>query len=193
MRGWTKAAMDEVRSEPTLAVLLALEAIAIERIPATVSALHRALALCHERRVFGGHSSAVIVTDVSPDGALLLTGTAVGSVRLWDRDRSRVLWKRSLGGGATDFDDDVWFVGFLGNDGDRIVAANVHGELVLFDREGEPQQGIVIGRWDEGHRFIANTEADPELLRWMVKEEMVGRRASVRCDIDNEVNIATIE
>lgn len=72
-------------------------------------------------------------------------------------------------------------------------AGMVETYTVLFDREGEPLQGIVIGRWDEGHRFIANTEGDPELLRWMTKEEMVGRRASVRYDIESELNIATIE
>lgn len=64
---------------------------------------------------------------------------------------------------------------------------------VLFDREGEPQQGIVIGRLDEKRRFIANTEGDPELLRWMTQEEMVGRRARVRYDSESELNIATIE
>jgi acetyl-CoA C-acetyltransferase len=64
---------------------------------------------------------------------------------------------------------------------------------VLFDREGEPQQGIVIGRLDEERRFIANTEGDPELLRWMTQEEMVGRRAAVRYDSESELNIATIE
>ncbi len=64
---------------------------------------------------------------------------------------------------------------------------------VLFDREGEPIQGIVIGRLEEGRRFIANTGPDAELLRWMTKEEMVGRRAKVRYDAEGELNIATIE
>ncbi len=64
---------------------------------------------------------------------------------------------------------------------------------VLFDREGKPMQGIVIGRLDEGRRFIANTGEDAELLRWMTEEEMVGRRARVRYDVESELNIATIE
>jgi acetyl-CoA C-acetyltransferase len=64
---------------------------------------------------------------------------------------------------------------------------------VLFDRDGEPIRGIVIGRLEEGRRFIANTEADPEVLRWMTRDEMVGRRARVRYDAQSELNIATIE
>ena len=35
---------------------------------------------------------------------------------------------------------------------------------VLHDRDGTPMRGIVIGRLDDGRRFIANTPADRAVL-----------------------------
>lgn len=64
---------------------------------------------------------------------------------------------------------------------------------VVFGREGEARFGIVFGRLEDGGRFIANAEPDPELLRWMTEEEMVGRRAKVRQDAETGRNIAAIE
>ena len=64
---------------------------------------------------------------------------------------------------------------------------------VVFDRAGELEFAIVVGRLEDGGRFIANTEPDPELLRWMTQEEMVGRGAKVRHDGETGRNIVTIE
>ncbi len=64
---------------------------------------------------------------------------------------------------------------------------------VVFDRSGEPEFAIVVGRLEDGARFIANTEPDPELLRWMSQEEVVGRRAKVRHDPETGRNIVSIE
>ena len=64
---------------------------------------------------------------------------------------------------------------------------------VVFDRAGEPEFAIVVGRLEDGGRFIANTEPDPELLRWMTQEEMAGRGAKVRHDGETGRNIVTIE
>jgi acetyl-CoA C-acetyltransferase len=64
---------------------------------------------------------------------------------------------------------------------------------VVFDRAGEPEFGVVIGRLEDGGRFIANADPDPQLLRWMTQEEMVGRRAKVSHDAETGRNIAAIE
>ncbi|MGQ9573169.1 MAG: acetyl-CoA acetyltransferase [Dehalococcoidia bacterium] len=64
---------------------------------------------------------------------------------------------------------------------------------VVFDRAGEPEFGIVVGRLEDGGRFIANTQPDRELLRWMTQEEMVGRRTKVSHNTEAGRNIATIE
>jgi len=72
-------------------------------------------------------------------------------------------------------------------------AGTVETYTVVFDREGEPKFGVVFGRLEDGSRFIASTEPDRELLRWMTQEEMVGRRLTVRHDGETGRNIATIE
>jgi acetyl-CoA C-acetyltransferase len=72
-------------------------------------------------------------------------------------------------------------------------AGTVETYTVVFDREGEPKFGVVFGRLEDGSRFIASTGTDPELLRWMTQEEMVGRRLKVRHDAETGRNIAAIE
>jgi len=69
----------------------------------------------------------------------------------------------------------------------------VEGYGVGFDRSGEPETGIVVGRLDEGSRFIANTAPDRDLLLWMTEEEMVGRQATVRQDADKGKGLVNIE
>ncbi|MDO8614381.1 MAG: acetyl-CoA acetyltransferase [Dehalococcoidia bacterium] len=75
-------------------------------------------------------------------------------------------------------------------------SAVVETYTVAFNREGEPEQGIIVGRLHphpqplsrsagEGSsapRFFANTEPDPALLWQMTREEFVGRRGSVVFD-----------
>ncbi len=56
--------------------------------------------------------------------------------------------------------------------------ANVETYTVVFGREGEPEQGIVIGRLGDRTRFFANTPADRELLSSMTSEEFIGVRAA---------------
>ena len=60
--------------------------------------------------------------------------------------------------------------------------ASVETCTVIFNREGEPEQGIVIGRLDDGTgaRFFANTPLDRDLMLAMTREEFVGRRGRVR-------------
>jgi len=64
---------------------------------------------------------------------------------------------------------------------------------VAFGREGEPEQGIVIGRLGDGTgpRFIANTPVDPELLWAMTRAEFVGRRGHVEPDPATGRNVIT--
>jgi acetyl-CoA C-acetyltransferase len=50
---------------------------------------------------------------------------------------------------------------------------------VVHDREGAPALGIVVGRLEDGRRFIANTPADRPLLEDMERREMIGARGRV--------------
>jgi acetyl-CoA C-acetyltransferase len=53
---------------------------------------------------------------------------------------------------------------------------------VLYDREGQPENAMVIGRLEDGRRFIANVEGDRPVLESMTKAEMVGATGRVRHD-----------
>jgi acetyl-CoA C-acetyltransferase len=49
---------------------------------------------------------------------------------------------------------------------------------VVTDRKGK-RFGIVVGRLEDGSRFLANTPDDEQTLDWMMREEMLGRGGSV--------------
>lgn len=67
-----------------------------------------------------------------------------------------------------------------------VVASRGTGRIesytVVYDREGAPARGIVIGRTDEDQRFIANTPADRALLERFVASEQVGRKGRLSRD-----------
>jgi hypothetical protein len=47
-------------------------------------------------------------------------------------------------------------------------------------RDDRPVQGIVIGRLQDGRRFVANTPDDPALLTAMTDEEFLRREGRVQ-------------
>ncbi|MGB6837378.1 MAG: acetyl-CoA acetyltransferase [Dehalococcoidia bacterium] len=67
--------------------------------------------------------------------------------------------------------------------------AAIETYTVMYDREGQPERSVVVGRLEDGRRFIANTEADPGILEAMVKEEAVGRRGHVHHDPAQGINL----
>jgi hypothetical protein len=67
--------------------------------------------------------------------------------------------------------------------------ATVETYTVAFGREGEPEQGIVIGRLAGGARFIANTPPDAGLMWAMTREEFIGRRGRVSLDSGTQRNL----
>ena len=67
-------------------------------------------------------------------------------------------------------------------------AATIETYTVAFNREGEPEQAIVVGRLGTGERFFANTEADPALMWQMTREEFVGRAGVVAFDAATRKN-----
>ncbi len=69
--------------------------------------------------------------------------------------------------------------------------ATIETYTVIFDRDGAPERGIVIGRTAAGERFIANTPADRRTLDAMSKHEMVGTSGAVTHDTDSGLNVFT--
>jgi acetyl-CoA C-acetyltransferase len=66
--------------------------------------------------------------------------------------------------------------------------ATVETYTVAFDRNGEPELGIVIGRLGDGTRFLSNTPADAGLLMSMTREEFIGRKGRVSHDAATQKN-----
>ena len=67
-------------------------------------------------------------------------------------------------------------------------AATIETYTVMHDRGGQPEYGIVIGRLEDGRRFIASPEPDPSLLRRMTEEEAIGARGRVHHDAGSGEN-----
>lgn len=57
--------------------------------------------------------------------------------------------------------------------------ATIETYTVVHGREGEPIRGIVIGRLDDGRRFLANTPDDRAVLEALTTREGVGVRGRV--------------
>jgi acetyl-CoA C-acetyltransferase len=69
--------------------------------------------------------------------------------------------------------------------------AIVETYTVIFNRVGEPEQGIVIGRLDNasGARFFANTRPARDLMLTMTREEFLGHAGLVSADGDTGRNL----
>lgn len=61
-------------------------------------------------------------------------------------------------------------------------AGTVETYTVLYDRDGTPVRGIVVGRLDDGRRFLANPPGDAALLESLTRAEAIGRRGRVSSD-----------
>jgi acetyl-CoA C-acetyltransferase len=58
--------------------------------------------------------------------------------------------------------------------------AVVETYTLLHDRSGQPVNAVIIGRQDNGKRFLAKTEQDNALLTAMMKSEFIGKKGRVR-------------
>ncbi len=71
--------------------------------------------------------------------------------------------------------------------------ASVESYTVQFNREGEPEKGIIIGRLGDGEkpgaRFIANTPPDADLMWAMTREEFIGASGHVSLDAESDRNV----
>ncbi|MCZ6616883.1 MAG: hypothetical protein O7E57_02030 [Gammaproteobacteria bacterium] len=59
-------------------------------------------------------------------------------------------------------------------------AATVETYTVLFNRQGEPERGLIIGRLDDRTRFVAFTPNEEALLRNLTRSSPIGQRGQVR-------------
>jgi acetyl-CoA C-acetyltransferase len=73
-------------------------------------------------------------------------------------------------------------------DGDLYVEAYT----ITYNREGQPEKGIVIGRINNGRRTVANIEAKPEILSKLARKELVGKTFKVQNGYQNGRNLILI-
>jgi len=64
---------------------------------------------------------------------------------------------------------------------DCSARGRVEAYTVLYDRDGAPKRGIVLGRLETGERFVANTPQDAALLEALVDRELCGVYGKVEC------------
>tara|TARA_R110002072_G_scaffold107517_1_gene233861 strand:+ start:8118 stop:11543 length:3426 start_codon:yes stop_codon:yes gene_type:complete len=140
--GLAGAAADQVRSNPTRAMLLALHAIELEDRIETRSALHRALTANHERRVFTP-ADRLTGADALPDGSRFVTGSLGNKIQLWSRNGEQ-LWERALTAVPVPR-RGIAVLQFAGTD--RILAGNRKGEVCLFDLDGVKLDRYDSQRW----------------------------------------------
>ena len=53
---------------------------------------------------------------------------------------------------------------------------------VIYDRDGAPSRGIVVGDTVEGRRFLANTPEDRDVLEAFAAVDEVGREGTLRVE-----------
>jgi WD40 repeat protein/class 3 adenylate cyclase len=82
--------LEQLERDPQLALLLAIEAYETAPTAQAEAAVRAGLVSSHLRRVIPAGAPEVFA-DVSPDGALIATGTVFGEVALWDRASGRRL------------------------------------------------------------------------------------------------------
>jgi acetyl-CoA C-acetyltransferase len=66
-------------------------------------------------------------------------------------------------------------------------SAVVETYTLFHDRSGEPVDAVIIGRLDDGTRFLAKLEPDKDVLKAMTKNEHIGRQGKVY--IKEELNV----
>lgn len=128
------------------------------------------------------HSIAAMVETLRAGRGKLGLVTANGwyvtkhSTGIYSTDPPKNAWQRTDPGidqARIDAEPHPAFAGTPSGD------ATVETCTVLFDRDGAPERGIVIGRLTDGIRFIANTPNDRRTLEAMTKHEMVGSNGKV--------------
>src|SRR5262249_8495749 len=93
----------ELHTDPSLGLLLAIEAAQIAPSKEANEALFAALDTCREQRTLFGHHGEVLSARFTPDGKRIMSCAKDGTVRFWDAESGKQLFATPgfgpLGGG----------------------------------------------------------------------------------------------
>ena len=93
----------EMRTDPGLGLLLAIEAARAAPSKEAKEALYAALETCREQRTIYGHTGAVLSARFTPDGKRIMSCGYDGTVRFWDADNGKPVFATPGPGGIGGF------------------------------------------------------------------------------------------
>jgi eukaryotic-like serine/threonine-protein kinase len=107
----------EMRTDPGLGLLLAIEAARIAPSKEAKEALYAALEACREQRTLLGHAGPVHSARFTPDGKRIMSFAGDGTVRFWDAENGKQLFATPDFGGMGSYTNDA----VLSPDGKYVV------------------------------------------------------------------------
>jgi WD40 repeat protein len=127
-RELASASVGQLDVDPERSLLLATEAMEVERTPEAIDALRQAIAASRLRATFVGHDGPVPVVAYSADGERLLTASYDGTARVWDVSGAN---DPVVLAGHTDLLDTASFSA----DGTRVVTGSYDGSARVWDSQ----------------------------------------------------------
>ncbi|MFX0140368.1 MAG: hypothetical protein ACFFDN_42410, partial [Candidatus Hodarchaeota archaeon] len=64
----------------------------------------------------------------------------------------------------------------------------IEAYTIIYDRNGLPERGVVMGRLESGERTLANIDADPDIFMKLEQQELVGQTFMVKYDTEAKYN-----
>jgi len=169
------AAVQNLNIDPESSILLALQAASISLsasnsvLQDVKDALNQSVQASRLKVTLRGHDRDVYCVASSPNGKYIVTGSSDKSVRVWDADVGKELFKLEGHKGPV---LDVAF----NSDGKRIITASADGTARVWDTEGRKKvltlslNGMVFGTaCSPNGKYIATAGADGTVKVWDAK------------------------